>query len=123
MHESVAWTSVLLSRTVPNFLSHFWGALQSRRRRTPKFCKTTPCTRTSREIGSLSSAAQPQDSPASRHFGPGVAQADRAVEHEAARPGIRVTVEVALPLELHRRVGVVAGKARLEHGAGQHFER
>src|SRR5581483_502508 len=36
---------------------------------------------------------------AALHLGPGIAQPDRAVEDELARPGILVTAEVALTLE------------------------
>src|SRR5437667_12870744 len=57
------------------------------------------------------------------HLRPGIAQADRAVEHEPAGPRIRVAAEVTEPLELDRLRRIAAGENRLELAVGQHFER
>ena len=46
-------------------------------------------------------AIAPSGSPTDLHLCPGVAQLDRAVEHEGVRAARRVRAEIALPLELH----------------------
>jgi hypothetical protein len=42
-------------------------------------------------------------------LGPGVAQADGAVEHQPLGRGVFVRAEIAQPLELHRVIGIAAG--------------
>src|SRR5215475_6844679 len=56
------------------------------------------------------------------HPRPGIAQADRAVEHETARRRVRIAAEIALPLELDGVVGICRGKRGLEPAVRQHFE-
>src|SRR5262249_16467157 len=60
---------------------------------------------------------------AAAHLGPGVAQADRAVEHQRAGLGVRVAGKIALALELHRVGRIVPDERRLDHGAGEPLER
>src|SRR5579863_2551422 len=62
-------------------------------------------------------------STATGNLGPGVAQADRAVEHQPIGRRIRIEAEIALPLELHRLVGIFAGQSRLNARIGDDFER
>src|ERR1700693_2128461 len=57
------------------------------------------------------------------HLRPGIAQADRAVEHGSARLGIGVEAEVALALELDRCAGLGSCKRRLKSAFGKHFDR
>src|SRR4029077_11487772 len=60
---------------------------------------------------------------AAGHLGPGVAQADRAVEHRPLRGGVLVRTEIAEPLELYRIIGIASGERRLDAGVRNHFER
>jgi hypothetical protein len=56
------------------------------------------------------------------HLCPRVAQAHRAIVDQPPRRRIRVTEEIALPLELHRPLGICAGQSGLEPAIRQHFE-
>src|SRR5215510_3559579 len=57
------------------------------------------------------------------HLGPGVTQADRAIEHELVGGRVRVEAEVALPLELHGLAGPGRGQRRLDASISERFER
>src|ERR1700730_3948631 len=58
-----------------------------------------------------------------RHFRPGIAQSDRAIEYEPLGCRIRVEAKIALALELHCLPGLQLGKRGLDPGVGKHFER
>src|SRR5580704_10238598 len=55
--------------------------------------------------------------------GPGVAEGDRAVEHEGTRPRIGVDAEVAEALELEPVPGLREREARLDAARRQRLER
>src|ERR1700731_646735 len=63
------------------------------------------------------------NSPACRlRLGITVAQTHRAVEDEPARPRIRIEAEIALALELHRRIARRVGERGLEAGVAHHVD-
>src|SRR5437764_6446015 len=57
------------------------------------------------------------------HFRPAVAQRDRAVEYQTARPRLRIETEIPLPLELHGLPGTRARQCRFEPALGQNLAR
>lgn len=55
-------------------------------------------------------------------LGPGVAQLDRAIEHQSLRPARKVRTEIALPLELHGFPSRCFSQRGLKQRARQDFE-
>src|SRR5580692_9396144 len=56
-------------------------------------------------------------------LGPGVAQPDRAIEHQPLGCRIQIRTEITLAFELHGVGGIAAGERRLDAGIGDHVQR
>src|SRR5260370_42657173 len=92
-------------------VSHLW----QRPPHPPRFAGPLPLPQGERGKSRGSSSPSPALRRARRlRLRPAVAQTDRAVEHQPARRRILVAVEIAEPLELHRRVLVRRGERGLE---------
>ncbi len=56
-------------------------------------------------------------------LGPGIAQANRAIEHQSPRVRVLIWAEIALPFELHDIVGIERRQRGLDAGIVEDFER
>src|SRR5579871_5067288 len=62
-------------------------------------------------------------SAAGAHLGPGIAQTDRPVEHQATAAASGIAAEIALALELERSTLARLGEGGFDPAVAEHFER